>query len=151
MFDFSHIVGKRLHNGCPPQSFTPILFAKANWPPHWDHGKNPKTHLNGHLGRKNHRLELRDTNFIYAENMYKYYIYFYNQFKWVLGVLPWSQCGGQFALANIVFGKWFSLKALIFLITRFQRHFYLAALAFPRWCNQHVTTTKLSLIPNTTF
>jgi hypothetical protein len=21
----------------------------ANWPPHWDHGKNPKTHVNGHI------------------------------------------------------------------------------------------------------
>jgi hypothetical protein len=46
-------------------------MAKANWPSHWDHGKNPKNHLNG------------------------FFIMIPMPFKWVLGFLPWSQRGGQ--------------------------------------------------------
>jgi hypothetical protein len=45
---------------------------RANWPPRWDHGKNPKTHLNGQLGPKNYRIEPEDPDLVYGHYLYKY-------------------------------------------------------------------------------
>jgi hypothetical protein len=45
----------------------------ANWPVHnWDHGKNPKTHLNGHTRPKNYRF--LDSGLVYEDDVYNYLV-----------------------------------------------------------------------------
>jgi hypothetical protein len=48
------------------------MLARANCPPHWDHGKNPKTHLMATLGPKNYRFELQDPALVCGDYIYKY-------------------------------------------------------------------------------
>jgi len=75
-------------------------LTKANWPPHWDHGKNRRAHLNLLTNILNIKNIISLDKISVPKSKSINFGAYYGRLNGFWGFLRWSQCGGQFTLAS---------------------------------------------------